>query len=92
MKRTTRQWQTKQLDAQNARRGIQGRRFVLMCLCVAFVLSGGDTPSQAQQRADIKSQAKPETAHPRRTSVAQDYSDRGQQVGALKKESVCREK
>ena len=61
MKRTARQWQTKELDAQNARRCIQGLRFVLMCLCVAFVLSGGDTPSQAQQRADIKSQAKPES-------------------------------
>jgi hypothetical protein len=60
MKRITRQWQTKELDAQNARRCIQGLRFVLMCLCVAFVLSGGDTPSQAQQRV-IKSQAKPES-------------------------------
>jgi hypothetical protein len=61
MKRTTRQWRTKELDARNARRCIQGLRFVLMCLCVAFVLSGGDTPSQAQQRAEIKSQAKPES-------------------------------
>jgi Outer membrane efflux protein len=59
MKRATRQSQAKEVDAQNARRCIQGLRFVLMCLGVAFVLLGGDTPSQAQERADIKSQAKP---------------------------------
>jgi hypothetical protein len=71
MKRTTRQWQTKELDAQNARRCIQDLRFALMCLCVAFVLSGGDTPSQAQQRTGIKSQAKPESESTRlRTQLA----------------------
>jgi len=76
MKRTTRQWLTKELDAQNARRCVQGLRFVLMCLCVAFALSGGDTPSQAQQRADLKSQAKPESEPARlRTQLAEATRD-----------------
>jgi hypothetical protein len=84
MKRTTRQWQTKELDAQNARRCIQGLRFVLMCLCVAFVLSGGDTPSQAQQRADIKSQAKPESEPARlRDQLAQASREYKASLGQL---------
>jgi hypothetical protein len=84
MKRTTRQWQTKELDAQNPRRCVQGLRFVLMCLCVAFVLSGGDTPSQAQQRADIKSQAKPESEPARlRDQLAQASGEYKASLGQL---------